>query len=148
MPTEVRPQDVLMYVNSAAIVRTLPVGDHDLLLGGMQEHGYCTVPAGGSASSHIVPADYNAGDFGGRPVRGQELSEEDQEACLRAWEAVHRTGKTLHIVDVGKESELHRYIALHLHHLRRFPVLVRPDGRRLEGPEAFTEENLARFLSD
>ncbi|MFZ1023558.1 MAG: hypothetical protein WAN87_05435 [Thermoplasmata archaeon] len=142
--------DVLIYVKSEDMIRwVLPPDAQDEGLRGFRDSGYYTCPvAGGKWGAHSAGLDHNAGYFGNRPVRDKELPEEEAAAIDRAWVALRAKGKTIHIVDVGKESALRRVIEEHRHHLRSFPALVRPDGRRLEGTPNFTKENLDKFLSD
>lgn len=141
-----------MYVNSLKLVRTLPPDTQDEAIRSLREGGYYSFWAwgfghaghGGFSGSTL----FDAGRFGNKPIIEEGLSPEDVEAMHLVLRLVQEKGKTLHIVDVGKESAFRRVIGEHLHHLRRFPVLVRPDGRRLEGVEQFTEEKLESFLSD
>ena len=151
MSAQVAARDVLLYVDSHSIVRVLPPDAQDECVRGLQAQGFYTFARGpfltgtGGFSGSTV---FDAHRFGSKPVRGTELSPDEQKVVQDVWKQAHAQGRNLHIVDVGKESELHRYIQEHRRHLRRFPVLVRPDGRRLEGVEAFTPENLAHFFTD
>jgi hypothetical protein len=144
------PQDVLMYVKSEEIIRRVLPPD-------AQDEAIRQFRAGGYYSSPLLPTSYwthgnatifDAGNFGNKPITDKEIPKAESEAIDRACAAIYARGKRLHIVDVGKESALRRVIAEHLHHLHDFPVLVRVDGRRLEGAESFTEENLEKFLSN
>jgi hypothetical protein len=147
--TALGTRDVLMYVKSEDIIRwVLPPDAQDEALRAFRERGYYACPVIGNWGGHSAGSFFDAGYFGNKPVRDKKLPELEADAIDRAWVAVHAKGKRLHIVDVGKESELRRVIEEHLHHLHSFPVLVRPDGRRLEGTESFSKENLDRFLSD
>jgi hypothetical protein len=150
MSSEVRPADVIMYVNSHQVVGTMPPDARDAVIDGLQQHGYYTffasgvVGHGGAAGSTV----YSGGHFENRPIEGSSLSEDDEKAIDLVWKLVRQHEKTVHIVDVGRETGFHRYIEEHRHHLKQFPVLVRPDGRRLEGIGQFTDENLEVFLRD
>lgn len=144
-------KDVLMFVNSLRIVRTLPLDAQDEAIRSLRDGGHYPFWAGtfgyaghGGSGSTV----FDSGRFGGKPVIEKELSPEEEEAIRLVLRLVREKGKTLHLVDVGKESALRRAFEEHLHHLRRFPVLVRPDGRRLEGIKEFTPENLEKFLAD
>lgn len=146
--SEVSPRDVLLYVKSEEIIRMVtPPDAQDEVLRAYRARGYCTPPLAALRGLPIAPGP-GAGYFGNKPIREREVPEEDRDSIQRVASLLRERGQSLHIVDVGKESVLRRVIAEHLHHLHRFPVLVRPDGRRLEGTESFTDENLARFLSD
>jgi len=141
------PRDVLLYVKSEDIIRmVLPPDAQDEVLRAYRARGYCTPPMASLRGLPIAPGP-GAGYFGNKPVRDKEIPEGEQEAIQRVLSMVHQKGRSLHIVDVGKESALRRVISEHLHHLRIFPLLVRPDGRRLEGTDSFSVENLERFLS-
>ena len=151
MPAEVAARDVLLYVDSHSIVGVLPPDAQGEAVRGLQTQGFYTF-APGSFSSRAGGfsggTGFDAPRFGNEAVRGTELSEDEEKVVQDVWKQAHAQGRHLHIVDIGKESELHRFIEEHRHHLRRFPVLVRPDGRRLEGMEEFTPEKLAHFFSD
>ena len=151
MSGQVAARDVLLYVDSHSIVRVLPPDAQDECVRGLQAHGFYTFspgPFGVSVGGFSGSTVFDSSRFGNKPVRGSELSPDEQKVVQDVWKQAHAQGRHLHIVDVGKESDLHRYIQEYRHHLRRFPVLVRPDGRRLEGVEAFTPENLAHFFTD
>jgi hypothetical protein len=145
--TALGAQDVLMFVKSEDIIRlVLPPDAHDEALRSVHAEGFYSSPPG-QFGGHMGPSS-DAGYFGSKPVREKEIPEAEAEAIRRASRAVSLRHKTLHVVDVGKESPLRRVIEEHLHQLHDFPVLMRPDGRRLEGAGNFTDENLAKFLSD
>ena len=143
-------RDVLMYIKSADVIqRVMPQEAHHEVMRAITERGYATLsPTTIYGGSRLAGYAYDAGNFGGKPVRAKEIPEAEEEAICRAWDAVREKGKTLHVVDVGRESGPRRLIEEHLHHLRDFPVLVRPDGRRLEGSRNFNATNLEKFLSD
>jgi hypothetical protein len=147
---ELDPRDVLMYIKSEeTIVKVFPPNSHQEIIEAIRTNGYSTltpnsVYGGGRLTGYAVDAE----NFSNKPLRAKELPEAEEDACRRAWDEIRAKGKTLHVVDVGKESALRRVIAEHLHHLHHFPVLVRPDGRRLEGVQSFTAEALETFLTD
>jgi hypothetical protein len=142
------PQDVLMYIKSEETIRlVLPPDCHDEALRGLRSQGFYSVAPGPSYAFHVGTSS-DVGNFGNKPILDKEIPEAETEALRRTWAAVYAKHKTLHVVDVGKESALRRVIEEHRHRLQEFPVLVRPDGRRLEGTKNFSDENLAKFLSD
>jgi hypothetical protein len=149
---DVDRRDVIMYVNSLKLLHVLPPDARDDAISSMSEHGHYTFTApGGWAGTHggyIGSTLFDTGRYGGKPITGEELTEEEKDAIGRVLRLVHEHGRKLHLVDIGKETSFHRYIEVHLHHLRDFPVLVRPDGRRLEGITQFTKDKLAAFLND
>ena len=141
-------RDVLMYVKSENVIRmVLPPDAQDEALRRLRANGYDTYFAGSSVYGARGGFGSGSGYFGNKAIRAKELPEPEEDAIRRVWATVRAKGLTLHLVDVGVESALRRVIEEHLHHLRNFPVLVRPDGRRLEGAQSFSEENLAEFLS-
>ena len=147
----VHSRDVLLYIKSEEVIRlVLPSDAHDAALAALRDGGYYTYYglAAHSASSGLSETAFKAGHFENRPVMGQEIPESEDEAIRRAGMAVVAHGRRMHVVDVGKESAPRRIIEEHLHHLKRFPVLCRPDGRRLEGADQFTQENLEQILRD
>jgi len=143
-------RDVLLFVDSEKVIRTLPPDAQDPTIRALRENGSYTFWGAGYAGHGAISGGtlFDAGRFGNKPVKSRELTDAENDAIHLVWRVLHEKGRTLHIVDVGKESALRRVIQEHLHHLRTFPVLVRPDGRRLEGLEEFTLENLEKFLSD
>lgn len=146
----VDPRDVLIYIRTEETVRwVLPPEAHDAAIADLRDSGYYTFRPGAYESAPgATSTTFAAGRFQNRPVVEPDVPEDEEEAIRRAGYAVVAHGRRLHVVDVGKESALRRLIAEHLHRLRRFPVLVRPDGRRLEGADQFTDERLASFLAD
>ena len=151
MDASIGREDVVLFVNSERIVKVLPPDFRDRVTEGMHERGYYTFPgAVGNPAMHggfIGDTVFNAGNFGGKPIISHELTEEEQETVRTVLRMVHAKGMTLHLVDVGKESHFRRIFAEHLHHLREFPVLIRHDGRRLDGFAAFTPEGITKLLS-
>ncbi len=146
----VQPADVLIYIKSEDVVlRVLPSEAHDEAVGALRAGGWYTYfPAG--YGGHVGPSStaFDAAQIGHKPVTGKQVPEAEEDAIERAGATVFAHGRRLHVVDVGKESALRRLISEHLHHLKNFPVLCRPDGRRLEGADEFTQENLEKFLRD
>lgn len=146
----VQPGDVLIYIKSEDVVRrVLPSDAHDEAIGALRAGGYYTFfPAGYGGHAGPSPAAYDTAHYGHKPIMGKEVPEAEEDAIERAGATVFAHGRRLHVVDVGTESALRRIISEHLHHLKNFPVLCRPDGRRLEGTDEFTQENLEKFLRD
>lgn len=72
---------------------------------------------------------------------------DDQARCLAITEEIaKRRGYHLNIVDIGKSGRLERLVAERLKGVQRLPALVTPGGRRLEGPDSFTEERLCEVM--
>jgi DNA-binding Lrp family transcriptional regulator len=72
---------------------------------------------------------------------------DDQARCLALCEELAaRRAYALKVVDVGKAGRLERLVTERLRGVQRFPVLVGPGDRRLEGVEAFTEEHVCELM--
>jgi hypothetical protein len=68
---------------------------------------------------------------------------DDQARCLALTEELaKKRGYTVRVVDVAKVGRLERLVTEHLRGVSNFPVLIGPNGQRLEGVAAFTEEHL------
>jgi DNA-binding Lrp family transcriptional regulator len=72
---------------------------------------------------------------------------DDQARCQALVEetAVQR-GYRVRVVDVERAGRLERLVTEHLRGVQKFPVLISPLGPRLEGVEAFTDEELAAIM--
>jgi hypothetical protein len=150
---ELHPSDVLIFVKSSRVVSLVtPPDAQNEVMAALESHGYCTFGVGaGSWGGHATgggSAFFDGGHFGNKPVFEEELPEDQANAIRLVYRKVQAAGRTLHLVDVGRESAARRLIQEHLKHLQHFPVLIRPDGRRLEGPQSFTEAALDAFLKD
>jgi len=72
---------------------------------------------------------------------------DDQARCQAMTEEIaHQRGYHLRVVDIERVGRLERLVAEHLRGVQKFPVLISPLGRRLEGCEAFTEDELAAIM--
>jgi hypothetical protein len=141
-PARAAPEwDLLLYVKSLPVV---------LKVLGYEDRNRAFAPhiaAGFYANRGGPLVSRETGRFDGKPVTSLELPESESDAIHRVWDLARARNRSLHIVDVGKESEFRRFFDEHRHHLTKFPILVRRDGERLEGADQFTPENLERFLA-
>lgn len=142
-----------MFIKSMRVISLVTPSDaQNEVMGAMEANGHYTWASNfGGYGGHATgggTAFFDGGRFGDRPVYDKELPEDETEAIRLVFRKVREKGKTLHLVDVGKESPLRRMIEERWKHLKHFPVLVRPDGRRLEGPKECTEARLDEFLKD
>jgi DNA-binding Lrp family transcriptional regulator len=72
---------------------------------------------------------------------------DDQARCQAMTEEIAaQRGYRLRVVDIERVGRIERLVAEHLRGVQRFPVLISPLGRRLEGVEAFTEDELAAIM--
>ena len=72
---------------------------------------------------------------------------DDQSRCVaQVEEMAMRRGYRVRVVDVEKVGRIERLIAEHLRGVQKFPVLIAPSGRRLEGLEQFTIQELAALM--
>jgi DNA-binding Lrp family transcriptional regulator len=93
-----------------------------------------------------VPASSTTGGdaFGSNPVF---FLSDDQARCQAMVEEVAaQRGYRVKVIDIERVGRLERLVAEHLRGVQKFPVLISPLGRRLEGVEAFTEEELASIM--
>lgn len=127
---------MLLYANSDRVLRTLPPDAHGAAIEELREDGsypsWPTLPQAGH-EGFLGSTVFDCGRFGGTPVRGGELTDDQKGSVELVRKLAREKGKTRHAVDVGQETAFRRFIQEPLHQLGRFPVLVRPDGRRLEG---------------
>ncbi len=145
-------REVILDLNSERIVRALPPDYQDGVIASMQEKGFYTIPHAtgvtwGGHTGYVASTFFDAGRFGGKPIIERELSEEERTVIRTLLHLVRERGPTLHLVDVGKQSHLRRFVEEHLHPLREFPVLFRSDGQRLEGLAELTPDKVTSFLS-
>jgi DNA-binding Lrp family transcriptional regulator len=72
---------------------------------------------------------------------------DDQSRCVAMVEEIAaKRGYHVRVVDIEKVGRLERIITEHLRGVQKFPVLISPLGRRLEGVEQCTEEELAAIM--
>ncbi len=130
MPEESR--DLMLYVQSKKAVTTF----------------YRTPPS--AARGFANPG---AEAVRGAPEEGAPVGEpvyflsDDQSRCVaQVEEMAARRGYHVRVVDVEKVGRIERLIAEHLRGVQKFPVLIAPNGRRLEGVEQFTIQELAALM--
>jgi DNA-binding Lrp family transcriptional regulator len=72
---------------------------------------------------------------------------DDQARCQALVEEIaQQRGFRVRVVDIERVGRLERLVTEHLRGVQKFPVLISPLGRRLEGIDAFTEEELAAIM--
>jgi len=72
---------------------------------------------------------------------------DDQARCQALTEEIAaQRGYRVRVIDIERVGRLERLVAEHLRGVQKFPVLISPLGRRLEGVEAFTEDELAAIM--
>ena len=99
-----------------------------------------SMTAGGAA----IPTPSSSGDAIGEPVF---FLSDDQARCQAMTEEVAaQRGYHLRVVDIERVGRIERLVAEHLRGVQKFPVLISPLGRRLEGVESFTEDELAAIM--
>jgi DNA-binding Lrp family transcriptional regulator len=82
-------------------------------------------------------------------VPGEEVFflSDDQARCATLVEDLAgKRGYKVNVVDVGKAGRIERLVTEHLRGVQKFPVVVDPSGRRLEGVEEITEEKLCALM--
>jgi DNA-binding Lrp family transcriptional regulator len=130
MPDDSR--ELTLYVQSKKAVtsfyRATPAAAAETALAG-------GVPATSSSSSDAI-ADQSVLFLSDDQARCQALVEE-----IAAQRGYH-----LRVVDIERVGRLERLVTEHLRGVQKFPVLISPLGKRLEGVEAFTEDELAAIM--
>jgi DNA-binding Lrp family transcriptional regulator len=74
------------------------------------------------------------------------LSDEQARCVALVEDTAAKRGYHVRVVDIEKVGRLERIITEHLRGVQKFPVLISPLGRRLEGSEQFTDEELASIM--
>jgi len=71
-----------------------------------------------------------------------------QALCVRlVLDVARRVGCPVRVVDLSRQSAPQDVLESHPGEAERLPVLVRPDGTRLSGEEAFTAGRVRKFLT-
>jgi DNA-binding Lrp family transcriptional regulator len=106
-----------------------------------------STPVGHPGHSPMNPAATGTGDVGAVSDDAIYFLSDDQTRCVAlAEELARHRGYRLKIVDIERAGRLERLVTEHLRGVQTFPVLIAPDGHRLEGVAAFSEENLAAMM--
>jgi DNA-binding Lrp family transcriptional regulator len=74
------------------------------------------------------------------------LSDDQSRAAALVEELGVRRGYAVKIVDISKAGRLERLVTEHLRGVQNFPVLISPNGHRLEGCAQFTEEAICAMM--
>jgi hypothetical protein len=74
------------------------------------------------------------------------LSDDQARAVALVEELAAQRGYTVEVKDVARVGRLERMMTEVLRRASNFPVLVSPDGVRIEGAEHFTEERLCEMM--
>jgi DNA-binding Lrp family transcriptional regulator len=104
-------------------------------------------PAGHPVHSSVAAAAPGTGEVGATADDAVYFLSDDQSRCVAlAEELARHRGYKLKLIDIERAGRLERLVTEHLRGVQTFPVLTAPDGHRLEGVAAFTEENLAAMM--
>ena len=106
-------------------------------------------PAGSVGTAPLPGTTETRGGGADEALAGESVFflSDDQARCLAITEEVaKRRGYHINIVDIGKSGRLERLVAEHLKGVQHLPALITPGGRRLEGPDAFTDERLCEIM--
>ncbi len=96
------------------------------------------------ANPGAAPTESDEGQTIGEPVY---FLSDDQSRCMALVEEIATNrGYRVKVTDIEKVGRLERLITEHLRGVQKFPVLISPLGRRLEGVEQFTDEELAAIM--
>ncbi|HZY70183.1 MAG TPA: Lrp/AsnC ligand binding domain-containing protein [Thermoplasmata archaeon] len=83
------------------------------------------------------------------PGSGEEVYflSDEQARCVAVTEEVAASRQyKVKVVDVAKAGLVERIVTERLRGVQKFPVLIAPDGKRLEGPQAFNVDDLAELM--
>jgi DNA-binding Lrp family transcriptional regulator len=130
MPDESR--ELVLYVQSKKAVTTF----------------YRPPPTSSTAAVTLGAAPTGTGTDSGQTI-GEPVFflSDDQSRCMAMVEEIAaKRGYHVRVVDIEKVGRLERLITEHLRGVQKFPVLISPLGRRLEGTEQFTEDELAAIM--
>ena len=98
----------------------------------------------GQSGTGAAPGPSEEAQSVGEPVF---FLSDDQSRCMALTEEIAtKRGYHVRVVDIEKVGRLERLITEHLRGVQKFPVLISPLGRRLEGVEPFNEEELAGIM--
>jgi DNA-binding Lrp family transcriptional regulator len=105
-------------------------------------------------SATPTPESMLSGSTPSGPPGGEAIAEQtvlflsdDQARCQALTEEIAALrGYRVRVVDIERVGRLERLVTEHLRGVQKFPVLISPLGRRLEGVEAFTEDELAAIM--
>jgi DNA-binding Lrp family transcriptional regulator len=97
----------------------------------------------------IAPSAASSSSSSGDALSDQSVLflSDDQARCQALTEEIAgQRGFRVRVVDIERVGRLERLVTEHLRGVQKFPVLISPLGRRLEGVEAFTEDELAAIM--
>lgn len=107
----------------------------------------------GAPGVNVGSASVSGGETRGATLEGAIADQpvyflsDDQARCVALTEDLAaRRGYKIDITDIEKVGRIERLVAERLRGVQTFPVLIAPNGRRLEGVDAFTEERLAEIM--
>ncbi len=128
----------------------MPEDAHELVLYVQSKKAVSTFyrPPGPAAGPLVPPTSGNVGDAA-TDAAGSTVFflSDDQARCVALVEETARDrGYRVRVVDTEKVGTIERLIAEHLRGVQHFPVLISPQGPRLEGVGAFTDEALAALM--
>lgn len=137
---EEKARNLTLYVQSKKVVTSFyrPPASR-VATGGAPE-----MPGGGAVD--IRTAGSTEDESAGAGTEEYFLSDDQAHCLARTEEIAAKRGYGVEVVDVGRAGRLERLMVERLRGVQRFPVLVTPAGRRLEGVAAFTEEHLCELM--
>ena len=106
-------------------------------------------PAAPATETLIAGGAPSASSSSGDAVGDQTVLflSDDQARCQALTEEIAaQRGYRVRVIDIERVGRLERLVAEHLRGVQKFPVLISPLGRRLEGVDAFTEDELAAIM--
>ncbi len=130
----------VIFAQSQRVIDQVYHGLDPRLVPDQERAGYLPAFALSPVASSLM--DNDSEDY----TEHKEMPEAEYDCIMRAWRIGEEHGYRIRLVDVTKESEFRSWIQRHLHDLKEFPVLLLQDGRRLTGPDEFTDQRLRATL--
>lgn len=132
------PREVILYVKSTKQITSFYRGTATQL----ETTSPKDVPQGAANSSGT-----NLSPDVAEAETAHTLSTEQARACAQLEELAPPRGYSVKIIDVSRASIVKKLLDTHLSGVEKYPVLVAPAaGKRLEGADAFTTQNLLDLL--
>ena len=101
------------------------------------------------ASMVFIPSMWGRRPFEDLSAPGHpedDLSPQQAQCVRLVLDIASKSGRSVHLIDVSRQEVPQSDLESRLGG-DRFPILVRPDGARLSGEEAFTPGRVRRFVS-
>jgi hypothetical protein len=134
------PREVILYVKSKKAVTSFYRGTAAQLETTTTSQYGAAEGAASSGGTNLSP------DLGSAAIAHVLPDEQSRALALLEEIAPHR-GYSIKVIDVSRSGGVRQLLDSHLSGVESYPVLVQPaTGKRIEGPDAFTEKGLLDLL--